>query len=66
MYRTLKLEFKDAIATVTLNRPAARNAMSAELMREMIACAGEIAARAPMSMSPSCKAAACAFPRAPT
>ena len=45
MYRTLKLEFKDAIATVTLNRPEARNAMSAELMGEMIACAGEIAAR---------------------
>ena len=45
MYRTLKLEIKDAIATVTLNRPEARNAMSAELMREMIACAGEIAAR---------------------
>jgi len=45
MYRTLKLGIKDAIATVTLNRPEARNAMSAALMREMIACAGEIAAR---------------------
>ena len=45
MYRTLKIESKDAVATLTLNRPEARNAMSAELMREMIACAGEIAAR---------------------
>ena len=45
MYRTLVLDIKDAIATVTLNRPEARNAMSAELMGEMIACAGEIAAR---------------------
>jgi enoyl-CoA hydratase len=45
MYRTLKLDIDGALATVTLNRPEARNAMSAELMREMIACAGEIAAR---------------------
>ena len=45
MYRTLKLEIKGAVATVTLNRPDARNAMSAALMREMIACAGRIAAK---------------------
>lgn len=45
MYRNLKLELKDAIATVTLNRPESRNAMSAALMREMIACAGRLAAR---------------------
>ena len=45
MYRTLDLEITGAIATVTLNRPDARNAMSAELMREMIACAARIAAR---------------------
>ena len=45
MYRTLKLDINGAIATVTLNRPGARNAMSAELMGEMIACAGRIAAR---------------------
>jgi len=45
MYRTLKLETKDAVATVTLDRPEARNAMSAALMREMIACAGKLAAR---------------------
>jgi len=45
MYGNLKLEIKGAIATVTLNRPGARNAMSAALMREMIACAGRLAAR---------------------
>ena len=44
MYGTLKLEIKGAVATVTLNRPKARNAMSAALMREMIACAGRLAA----------------------
>ena len=44
MYRTLKLEIKGAVATVTLNRPEARNAMSAQLMREMIACAGRVGA----------------------
>ena len=45
MYRTLKLDISNAIATLTLNRPEARNAMSAALMREMIACAGRIATR---------------------
>ncbi len=45
MYRSLKLEIGKAVATVTLDRPEARNAMSAQLMREMIACAGRIAAR---------------------
>lgn len=45
MYRTLKLDIQSGVATVTLNRPEARNAMSAELMREMIACAAQIAAR---------------------
>jgi enoyl-CoA hydratase/carnithine racemase len=45
MYRTLNLEAKGAVATVTLNRPEARNAMSAQLMREMIACAGKLGAR---------------------
>ena len=44
MYRTLKLGVKDAIATVALNRPEARNAMSAQLMREMIACASRLGA----------------------
>lgn len=45
MYRTLKLEIRGAVATLTLNRPEARNAMSAQLMREMIACAGKVAAK---------------------
>ena len=45
MYRTLKLEVAGRIAVVTLDRPEARNAMSAQLMREMIACAGRLAAR---------------------
>jgi enoyl-CoA hydratase/carnithine racemase len=44
MYRTLKLEAKNGIAMVTLNRPEARNAMSAQLMREMIACASRVGA----------------------
>jgi enoyl-CoA hydratase/carnithine racemase len=45
MYRTLKLAGDGRVATVTLDRPQARNAMSAQLMREMIACAGKLAAR---------------------
>jgi len=44
MFRTLKLQVSARIALVTLDRPEARNAMSAQLMREMIACAGRIAA----------------------
>ena len=44
-YRTLKVESKGAVATVTLNRPEARNAMSAQLMREMIACANRLAGK---------------------
>src|SRR6185503_3938573 len=44
MYRNLKLDIQRAIATVALNRPEARNAMSAQLMREMIACAGRMSA----------------------
>jgi len=44
MYGTLELTAKDGIAIVTLHRPEARNAMSARLMREMIACAGRVAA----------------------
>lgn len=45
MYRTLRLIFSDRVATLTLQRPQQRNAMFTELMREMIACAGELAAR---------------------
>src|SRR4051812_23173734 len=45
MYRALRSEYSGRIATVTLARPERRNALSAELMREMIACAHELAAR---------------------
>ena len=45
MYRHLRSEFSGRIATVTLDRPERRNAFSAELMREMIACAQELGAR---------------------
>jgi enoyl-CoA hydratase len=45
MYRQLRSEFSGRIATITLERPERRNALSAELMREMIACAQELAAR---------------------
>jgi enoyl-CoA hydratase/carnithine racemase len=45
MYRQLRSEFSGRIATVTLARPERRNALSAELMREMIACAQELATR---------------------
>ena len=44
-FRTLKVGSQGALALVTLSRPEARNAMSAQLMREMIACAGRLAAR---------------------
>lgn len=46
MYRQLRSEYSGRIATVTLDRPARRNALSAELMREMIACARELSSRA--------------------
>ena len=39
MYRHLRSEFSGRIATVTLERPDRRNALSAELMREPTACA---------------------------
>ena len=45
MYKTLKIEIGGAIATVTLNRPESRNAMSSTLMREMIAIAGRIGSK---------------------
>jgi len=45
MYRHLRREFSRRVATVTLDRPERRNAFSAELMREMIACAQELSAR---------------------
>ena len=45
MYRHLKLIHEGRLARLTLNRPERRNAFSAELMREMIAAAAELAAR---------------------
>jgi enoyl-CoA hydratase/carnithine racemase len=45
MYRDLRCDFSGTIATLELSRPARRNAFSAELMREMIDCAGGLAAR---------------------
>src|SRR5688500_17018983 len=45
MYRHLRSDFSGAIATLTLVRPERRNAFSAELMREMIAYAQELASR---------------------
>lgn len=45
MYRQLRSEYSGRIATVILDRPERRNAFSAGLMREMIACAQELAAR---------------------
>jgi enoyl-CoA hydratase/carnithine racemase len=45
MYRHLRSEFSARTATITLERPERRNALSAELMREMIACAQALALR---------------------
>src|ERR1041384_8593161 len=45
MYRHLRSEFSGRIATVTLERPDRRNALSADWMRELTACALELSAR---------------------
>jgi len=45
MYRQIRSEYSGRVAMVTLDRPQRRNAFSAELMREMIACARELEAR---------------------
>jgi enoyl-CoA hydratase/carnithine racemase len=45
MVQHLKISFEDRVASVVLHRPERRNALSAGLMREMIVCAGELAAR---------------------
>jgi enoyl-CoA hydratase len=45
MFATLKLNSRGRVATLTLNRPESRNAMSAQFMREMIECAAHIAPR---------------------
>lgn len=45
MFRHIRSEFSGRIAIVTLDRPERRNAFSAELMREMIACARDLESR---------------------
>ncbi|HYM13391.1 MAG TPA: enoyl-CoA hydratase [Bryobacterales bacterium] len=42
-YQNLLVSTAPPIATITLNRAARRNALSLELMRELIACLGELA-----------------------
>jgi len=45
MYRQIRSEYSGRLAIVVLDRPERRNAFSAELMREMIACARELESR---------------------
>ena len=45
MADTLLLAVAERVATVTLNRPERRNAMSAQFLREMMDCAHQLAAR---------------------
>lgn len=45
-YKTLKLEFDAAIATITLTRPEKRNAISTEMIEELIAALEEVQASA--------------------
>lgn len=44
-YQTVLLEIESGVATLTLNRPASRNAFSPELMQEIRAALDEIAAK---------------------
>jgi len=59
MVQHLKISFDDRVASVVLNRPERRNALSAGLMREMIACAGELAARRDVDAVIVCGAGGC-------
>jgi len=43
-YPNLVTSFAAPLATITLNRPNRRNALSVEMMRELIACLGEMSA----------------------
>ncbi len=43
-YQNLLVETAPPVATITLNRPSRRNALSGELMRELIHCLDELAA----------------------
>ncbi len=45
MYENLSLETGDRLAVIRLNRPSARNALSRALMRELTACARDLAER---------------------
>jgi enoyl-CoA hydratase/carnithine racemase len=45
MYETLKVEPQGRVVIVTLNRPQQRNAMSTQLLREMIDCAAVLSAQ---------------------
>ncbi len=44
LYQHLLLDLAPPVATITLNRPQRRNALSVELMQELIACLEEVAA----------------------
>jgi enoyl-CoA hydratase/carnithine racemase len=41
----VQLEFQGRVATMTLNRPASRNALSEDMLREMLAAVGALAGR---------------------
>ena len=43
-YQTLQLEFSGEIATITLNRPEKRNAISAEMIAELFSAFDEVEA----------------------
>ena len=47
-YRNVRVGFDEASATITLNRPDKRNALSLELMEELIAALREASAREPV------------------
>ena len=59
MVQHLKISFENRVASVILNRPERRNALSAGLMRELIACAGELAARRDVDAVIVCGAGGC-------
>ncbi len=42
VYQTIKLQIKDMVATITLNRPEVHNAMNEQLMNELTSCFKEI------------------------
>ena len=43
-YQTLHLQFSGGIATITLNRPEKRNAISTEMIAELLKAFGEVEA----------------------